>query len=360
MKRLPSAWRFSLRNHGIIFSILIVFAVVFLTTSWVFRSESPLSSILIELGAGIGLFALLFFVEHRVLTRRIEATEARHDESIRSVSQRVDTIERNTRELRVSIDDLSKSTHDILGFDRNIFLSKLNDLEATLEFNNMAYVLQRSRLRNETSARGLRVDLEDHWTRLRFHTDVNTNDNDRSDVNEDGGPGSISISIESFAGHCRGVVDWYSGDPPDEVFAKVAIELQKKGLYLGDRQFDPSVVIRKLIYSLRFAHAARSQGGVSADVIGPLIEIIWPYEYLTMLSSLDRNIGRYEAGMNRPQWLVSDDGIESMHYTYSIESSRVHESDWVLHMSTKAWVDESQFQSAIGVARALFPATEGG
>ena len=301
-----------------------------------------------------------FFLEHRVLTKRIEATEARHDETITSVSQRVDTIESNTKDLRVSIDALRKSTHDIIDSDRNAFLSKLDDLESTVEFSNMAYALKRSQLRNEISARGLRVDLEDNWTRLRFHTSVNLPDNDKLDDHEGKDRDAISIAIESLAGDCRGVVDWDSSDRPDEIFAKVAIELQKQGLYLGDSQFDPTVVIRKLVYSLRFAHAARSQGGVSGDVIGPLIEIIWPYDYLTMLESLDRHIGRYEAGMNRPQWLITDDGIESMHYPYPIDSSRVHEADWIPHMSAKNWVDVAQFQRAIGVARALFPTADGG
>lgn len=119
------------------------------------------------------------------------------------------------------------------------------------------------------------------------------------------------------------------------------------------------MILRKFVYALRFAHEARSQGGVVDDMIGSVIEIIWPYDHLDILQNLGLNIGRFDPGVRRPQWLISDDGIESMHYTYFIDSSRVHEPDWISHMTVKTWVDIGEFQSAISVARALFPKTEG-
>lgn len=60
--------------------ISIVIASVLLALSWLLRQHSPLSSILIEVGSGIALFAFLFLVEHRLLVRHIEAQDERHSE----------------------------------------------------------------------------------------------------------------------------------------------------------------------------------------------------------------------------------------------------------------------------------------
>lgn len=226
MKILPSIYYFAIRDHRIIFFLLIVFATFLLAMSWLFRSESPLSSILIELGAGIALFALLFFVEHRVLTKRIEASDVRHAESMNAVSKRVHGVEEVAEELHVSINDLRRSTQNRLDADRRMFVSRLDDLISNIVFDNIAYVLERSLMRNEISKRGVRIDLEDQWSRLRFQVNTDSNAHAKIDAQGDMKSKWVSIHIESLAGEQRGCIDWHTNDAPDEIFAKVAIELQ--------------------------------------------------------------------------------------------------------------------------------------
>lgn len=355
MTRISLLFRVLLRDHKLIFLVLIITAIALLATTWLVSSESPMASIMIELGAGIALFALLFFVEHKVLAKRIEASDARHAESIHAVSERVDAIQHSADTLSLTLDELRKSTQTRLEADRRLFVSKLDDLSSNVGFDDIAYVLHRSRIRNETSDRGPRVDLEHYGARLRFWANGDSRADLEAQIQGANNPESISIVIESLAGERLGCVIWNAKLRPDEVFAKVAIELQRQGLYLGDQQFDPSLILRKLAYTLRVAYEIRSQGRVVGVATGPVIEIVWPYDQLDeILDGTQFDSGHYYAGMSRPQWIISDDGIESIHYTYVIESFRVHDTGWSLHMSSKNWVDIDQFDIAIGIARELF------
>ncbi|MCY3912027.1 MAG: hypothetical protein OXG43_02130 [Chloroflexi bacterium] len=358
MKRFALRLLPALRNHRLVFLLLLAIAAVLLIVSWIYRADSPLSSILIELGAGLALFAMLFFVEHRVLTNRIEASEARHAESMNAVSRRVENIEDSAEALRVSLDELRTQTQDNLNADRRAFISRLDSLLSNIAFDDIFYVLRRARERNEISIRGIRIDLEDDWKRLRFDIDKNPALNGALDSQDSVDPELVSLTIESLSGEVFARVDWCSSDAPDRAFASVAFELQRLGMYFGDRQFDPSLIMRKLVYSLRFAHACRSHGNVGSEIVGPVIEIIWPVDHLKILDRPGVVIERYQPGVVRPQWLISDHGVESMHYTYVIDESRVHEPDWISHMDSKAWVDIMQFQSAIVSARALFPKSD--
>lgn len=272
------------------------------------------------------------------------------------MEHRVSDVESDTKSIRLSVEDLRKSTQERIDAQRSDFTSTLDKLDSTVSFDDLWFVLRRSLERNETSVRGVRVGIQGQWERLAFRaregSKSNSTDADRSQENRV--CESILIEIELASGDALGSITWVPGESPDVAFSNVAVELQKLGYYPGDASFDPSSILRKLIFTLRFAHEHRSRGGIPEYMIGPVIEIPWLSFQKDRLGDLIPAPGPLEDGFRDPQWLISDDGVECMKHPYTIGGSRLNQDNWTSHMADKLWVDKDQFDQALTVARELF------
>lgn len=72
--------------------------------------------------------------------------------------------------------------------------------------------------------------------------------------------------------------------------------------------------------------------------------------------------GRYRVLDDYDQWILtsavgdpSKGWLESTYTYYPIDSARVHEKDWDGHVTSKTWVNGTQFRAALAAARARWP-----
>lgn len=63
----------------------------------------------------------------------------------------------------------------------------------------------------------------------------------------------------------------------------------------------------------------------------------------------------------RGRWAITDFGVEFLAQYYCIDSSRVHEEDWLRHLKEKQWfstTDEADFKHIIDVAKNRWPESD--
>lgn len=86
---------------------------------------------------------------------------------------------------------------------------------------------------------------------------------------------AICLSIEYLIGRPEGEpVSWTTTKSIDVVFADVARELQRLGIYPGDRIFDATQMMRHFARTLAVPSRARAGAGGAPSDIGPIIELV--------------------------------------------------------------------------------------
>ena len=52
-------------------------------------------------------------------------------------------------------------------------------------------------------------------------------------------------------------------------------------------------------------------------------------------------------------WVICKDGVHCLYTRYHVAKTRLHESDWVDHMSRKTWVNPQDFIDALEAAKTM-------
>ena len=117
--------------------------------------------------------------------------------------------------------------------------------------------------------------------------------------------------------------------PPEQLFAGIAVALKKRGEYPGDEAFDSQGTMTALADVVELAIDAKSGRGRASSNLGAVIEVV------------------------NANWAVTDDGLEFLvGQPYTIERDRLHEAGGLEHVRRKRWVD---FDDAYRTACAVFP-----
>ena len=53
------------------------------------------------------------------------------------------------------------------------------------------------------------------------------------------------------------------------------------------------------------------------------------------------------------EWAICRDGIHSLYTLYDVSRTRFDEDDWVKHMCSKTWVEDSEFIGALDTAKEM-------
>lgn len=126
--------------------------------------------------------------------------------------------------------------------------------------------------------------------------------------------------------------EWHRTVEALDVAAYIARELQRLGaLPEGDR-FDPDGIFHRLVTKLVVYIRMRTEGRY-------------------------REIGEIIYAPN-DVWAVTEYGIEALQDSYFVHHSRLNETDWLWHISRKAWTNYDEVAPAFGAARLLFESYE--
>ena len=281
-------------------------------------------SVLLELGAGLLLFAVLFFIERTILQR---LSEVRHEtvSSIDEISGRVEQMRVDTDRTKARLEELGDVTQAALEKRNAEFDGSFAAFEDDVSLQTTRAIISAAVSLDCIDPDGVRVEIPHTYLRLRFAS--------RSLLSgvPDGEPMQehVEAIIERLSGAELGRVQWFENTSVEDFIINVAAELQKLGEF--NPGFDGQAIFARLKSTLQTAVNARTRWGATPMDLGKVVEI------------------------PNQQWAVTTYGVECLDHFYPIEGSRIWEDDWHPHMREKAWVDFEAFWEALEIAKALNP-----
>jgi hypothetical protein len=298
------------RTQKRIVTALSVGGVVALLASWASGSGDFLPSLLLELGAGLLLFAGLYILEVVVLGERVAAVERRTDE----LSNAVDEVREDVQETRASLDRVGEETRNLVRTRQERDHVAIGEVRANVTAEAVGDLLRRARSLKAISDCGLRVKIADSWERLSF--------------NADPPDGPVTVVLEKYDGELLERLIWQPDVSAAEFMAEVVEALIRHNRYPG-ASFDGAGIIYDLLNAVEVAMACRWGTAGPIGGLDPVIEV------------------------PNAQWALTDAGLECIQELYPITANRLGETDWKEHVGEKTWVDQRAFRSTFDLMSAL-------
>lgn len=310
-----------IRRPRLVLALLIVLGVAAIGFGWIVAPEGFPSSLLLEVGAGLVLFAFLLMLE-RTLVRSFEASieeaKAESRESVGEIRGRIEEVEESVAEVRSEVARLG----EIGAETRRAIAERQGEIERTFEEfagdvspGAISGILSVAERLNAIDPAGVRVWVDDTWLRLRFR-DVGSSFDQ-----------SIDVTIEEYDGTEIDQVHW-ADQTAHEVMLEVVEKLQAHGRYSAEVQ--PDIIFERLRDTVRTAVELRTQARRGPGDLPPMVEI------------------------PNDQWAVTTEGVGCLERNYFVDNGRFNEDDWSAHMSEKTWVDYDKFRVAFDVAKAIW------
>lgn len=282
---------------------------------WVLQGKDYLPALLLEFGSSLVLVVPLVTLGH-MLENRIRRTE----ESVTRISDTLADVKSQVDATAVRLDNLAEATRNRLQQAEDVYRMSLQEAENNPSQDNIKKILIETIDTEAIASEGVRVKLPNSALRVRFSI---------LDSNQDSG-GDLSLTVEKRNGTPLAMLAWPPSEPADEITARLAIRLKSLQEDQGGDVFDASVVLQRLIETLRISLQRVYEE--EEPFRGPLIEI------------------------TNSQWAIATDGLYCIGRPYRIEVGRLLDSreDWGRYMITKDWVDAEQFLEAYDTALDLF------
>ena len=287
--------------------------------------------LLLNLGTGVLLFAVLYLVQLRILDRVVEA-ETQHQDSVRELTREVDEVREAVRSTEARLGELGDQTRSILDERLKATADAFEAFRANVTCETTLVILQEAVRVGGISRNGVRVAIPDARCWLRFSGLAGTAEP------ATGGPSkqiqAVWLEIEEMDGSRLGDIYWEAPTTAAEVMAQLAQRLQQLGRFPGTSHFSPDDIFLALQEVLDIAVSVRTRTrGIPGD-LGPLIEV------------------------PNDQWAITEDGLECLERPYVITKDRL-DANWSKQMSSKPWVDMDQFDWAFAVAQSLLQPASG-
>jgi hypothetical protein len=299
--------------------------------SWVSRTSTWWSGLLVQFGVTLFLFVPLVVIGHLIETRLDRVSEqqdqisTRQEETTSEVARLTEEVAQTQADLRQTREQLSEVVRDRVsaGRERDAALFK-----AVGEAPSQADVLKsllRAREIGIIPDQGCRIDLISDCY-LRFKPEWKSSD---PIVRGSQDPDVIELTLERIDAEALRRVEWDSESTPSDIGVRIAEEMQASGVYPGDGLYDAGRIFADLSALLSFGHESSISGKIN-----PVRRIIQ---------------------LCPPQWAVCDDGVYCTDHPYQIVAWRLNEN-WLSHMSEKPWVDMTSLDEALTACQALYDA----
>ncbi|GLK10435.1 hypothetical protein GCM10017600_38410 [Streptosporangium carneum] len=319
---------------GALATIAVIAGGVCVYMSSVWRGDSWLSGVLVNVGTGLVLFLPLLLigwgVERRlddvrkrqdVAAERQAQIEERQAEVTSDVARLEGEITKTQDDLRLTREELSDAVVARLAAKRSEDSKIFSAVGVDPKQEEMFAAINRASKLGIVAPVGPRVYVPGGDVYVRFATDQ-----------EEYGAGVIVLFVETPSGESKEELGWYPGESATDLLVSLGELLQSIGRYPGDKSFGSLRLFSDLHDLLDIGHQWSINGKVALHELAPLVQFC------------------------PPQWVVTMSGITSLDPAgYTIPVSRFDE-DWESHMGGKPWVDQDSLQEALAAGRALFHA----
>lgn len=266
---------------------------------WIREGRSFVSGLLLEVGAGLLLFAVLFVVEGRLLG---ELRDLRRD-----VGQQQATLE--------SLRSLSR---ELVSQEYAAVADRLSAWEEGFTHAGAWDLLNHAQSVGAVSDEGVRVYLPgpdaERWMRLNAEGDT---DHPR-----------VLFAVEKAEGGVEARYEWHADrSPEDAVQDLFAMVRNTAAEWTG---FDVGWILRQGLVPITAGLNARYRVPHSNWDLRPVVEV------------------------PDAQWAVTERGLECTTRYYAIDWWTLWEMDWIHHMSGKGWVNVDEFTTAFIHAQGYF------
>jgi hypothetical protein len=285
--------------------------------------------LLLNLGVGVLLFAALYVVQRHLLDR-VRQVREETEKSVERISENVEQVRQDLAEARIRLEEVGPLAQAALARERERDKARLRSLDESVDFDTVRDLLNRAKELSAISNSGLRIPAVSGtvWTSWNSGYDPG--------IMAGWAPGpmpsrpeSIRIRIEDFGGKNLGSVSWLPDGALSEVMTQVGRELQRKGVYPGDQEFNPSRILERLQGDLAKVLEFSTSGDALAYELGPVIEVV------------------------NDEWVVTDFGVQCLKRSYTVETQRLGEN-WPARINQEVWADIEKFERAYFRACALF------
>lgn len=294
-----------------------------LVGAYYLRADGFWLAVMSNVGAAVFLLAPIFWFE-RTLKARINQVVDKTTEEVSGLRDRVKKVEEWTADAQVTLEGLSTRAGQVVQAQVHHLKTLSDAVDGDFSAKNLVALLEESLNIGAIDESGLRVKPELGDVRVRFG--IETIDSDATW--QLAGPmweHVLRIGLEKRPGEYIAHLHWLPDVAFDEVLLDYISLLQRCGHWISG--LDCSQVFRDMVKTVKRAIEERLNGRLRG---GSVVE------------------------MPNMKWIITNQGLESLEHTYSIDREQLWEHDWAEHMSEKTWVDMPLFRQALEEAKQVF------
>ena len=288
--------------------MLAVLGLIGIFLSNVKQSDDWLASVLIEIGAGLFLFAGLYWYQRNVVEKKVKEAVA---DSTQGLTSELQGVKQEVADIRADMAAVGEQTRESIQSFIQSNEEALTNFAENVSSETAGALLDRARELDSISPRGVRVRLPATYSWLRFQR----------------GEDAVLLFLEERGG--TRIKEWtWAGDMKiSGVLTEIAQYLMRRNEYPADGSFDAAEILDHVRRTL--ALAIRARYGLAFGMLNQLIEL------------------------PNDQWAITRSGIEAYEHGYQIGIFRLNEK-WHSHLKDKTWVEMMSFEEAYETAAALF------
>lgn len=287
------------RWRRVVFGFLVLGGLALIASGWVMQGSDFVPSLLLELGAGLFLFAILFVLESRL-------------------GRQLSDIRRDVEQQRTSLESIRSLSRDLVGKQYTAVADLLEAWDTNLNLESVWSLLNSAQSVGAISADGIRVylpgpDLE-RWMRLRAE---GTSDHPR-----------VLFAVEMADRTEEAHYEWHMDRSPHDAVRDLFEVVRRTGVEWT--AFDAAWIFEQALIPIRIGLEAKYRAPRRNRDLEHVVEV------------------------PEAQWAITGRGLECTTRHYPIDWWRLWEEDWVDHMEGKGWVDIGEFITALMHARGYF------
>lgn len=309
-------------------SVLILVGVLVLFGGLFVDDGAYAQGLLLNVGTGMVLFAVLYLIQLRILDR-VEEVENHTDQAVQGLSREVEVVRDEVHSAQIKLGELGEQTRGILAEQADATSEAFDAFRDDITCETTVAILDEGVRVRGVSRNGVRVEVPNSTLWLRFN--VVSMEPVAPDLSSTSASGNaVWLALEEIGGTRVGDFVWERSESATETMVTLAQRLQQLGAYPGGESFSPDDIFSSLQRVLKIAVGARTRSSRYPADLGPLIEV------------------------PNQQWAITEAGLECLERRYVIPRGRLDEP-WGAHMATKPWIDMDQFDWAFTIAQALLP-----
>jgi hypothetical protein len=243
---------------------MVAVAFGLLYWSWLTRTSTWGSGLLVQFGSTLLLFVPLVVLGHGIETRidsvreQQDAISMRQQETASGVARLADEIAQTQADLRLTREQLTEVVRERIATRKSEDSALFKVIGQAPSHADVLKSLIRAQEMGVIPDQGCRVDLISGCY-LRFKPEWGYSD---PIVRRGENPDIIELTLEEIDARALGRIVWDSESTVSDVAVRVAEEMQASGVYSGDALFDAGKIFADLSTVLSFGHNSSTSGKV--------------------------------------------------------------------------------------------------